>query len=732
MAETPTSTTPAAIANMDSGFLDVTRSPFSTPLQTHHQYSQEQTHAFPHRHNFPLPDNSVASRHSPINDRSLLQPNADVTRSSSNFHSAFHPNFPVHVGAAANIVQNIPRIQLVPNEEAGIYKNLNAIVLNRDLLDTMGRRTDATADAYMKVPDTLRQVFDFKNTIVSTDPNNPLVEQNRAARKKRFRRTKQQMMEDAMKAKEKDGNIFTGSSSASPKRGRKRTKSSFSIQRPQDRLKRPRNGYMIFMNEVYEETKLKNPNLKFGEISAAIGERWKNMSKEEQMPYHHKHEQEKIQYENAKQAMSKGTICFVEENISPPPSEYQKGAREASNKSPDNGSSSTSFTIPSQLLTPKSPVAKLPTPKLTSTTSESVSSSRDTIMGGRTKLPRHASTIQSPPASENIIKISATERGSPATPLLVTPLTAFTSETDEIQSSAPINEIPSKPATNKSIENSIPFSHSTSRSSGSNGSDINGSDHCDDENHMKRGDNSSQKSSSKSNEKLHLIEDARDIESPSTNDASELEIKSQKGRGRGVDDFGGEEEEKLAEKELVDDDDEVESINSERKNARSRRQTISVDRVTRSSLLKGKFALRNNPSRESTTRRGSLRIAKLLSTKERASAKVHNRSLSNSCESAKSSSIVQRSDDNSEEDEVDSDSVDDEDDSDSNSDTRNKWHFPIVGTKTSPGLTPYRKRKVSSIDGTDESKATGNPSRTGSRGGRRGRRTTRNAGDVED
>ncbi|RIA96155.1 high mobility group box domain-containing protein, partial [Glomus cerebriforme] len=76
-------------------------------------------------------------------------------------------------------------------------------------------------------------------------------------------------------------------------------------KKPLDRLKRPRNGYMIYMNEVYEDVKRKNPHLKFGELSSLIGVKWKEMSKVEQMPYHQKHEEEKAAYESAKLAMSR-------------------------------------------------------------------------------------------------------------------------------------------------------------------------------------------------------------------------------------------------------------------------------------------------------------------------------------------------------------------------------------------------------------------------------------------
>ncbi|CAG8437518.1 9048_t:CDS:2 [Funneliformis mosseae] len=86
-------------------------------------------------------------------------------------------------------------------------------------------------------------------------------------------------------------------------------------KKPLDRLKRPRNGYMIYMNEVYEDVKRKYPNLKFGELSTQIGIQWKNMTKTEQMPYHQRHEEEKNAYESAKLAMSRSNLQIVEETI---------------------------------------------------------------------------------------------------------------------------------------------------------------------------------------------------------------------------------------------------------------------------------------------------------------------------------------------------------------------------------------------------------------------------------
>nr|CAG8536616.1 4540_t:CDS:2 [Entrophospora candida] len=82
-----------------------------------------------------------------------------------------------------------------------------------------------------------------------------------------------------------------------------------------NKLKKPRNGYMIYMNEVYETVKSQHPELKFGELSTFIGRQWKSLSKEKQQPYHDRHEKEKIAYDNAKVAMGTSKLHIVEESI---------------------------------------------------------------------------------------------------------------------------------------------------------------------------------------------------------------------------------------------------------------------------------------------------------------------------------------------------------------------------------------------------------------------------------
>ncbi|CAG8772978.1 16434_t:CDS:2, partial [Racocetra fulgida] len=104
--------------------------------------------------------------------------------------------------------------------------------------------------------------------------------------------------------------------------------------------------------------------MKFGEISAAIGARWKNMSKREKMPYHKKHEDEKAMYESAKLAMSKSNLCIVEEKI---PIQIEQ---KANSKAP-----------PPQLLTPKSPAATLKSPKSSSSITNKSQSTKNTPEG---------------------------------------------------------------------------------------------------------------------------------------------------------------------------------------------------------------------------------------------------------------------------------------------------------------------------------------------------------------
>ncbi|CAG8612301.1 18230_t:CDS:2, partial [Racocetra persica] len=183
-----------------------------------------------------------------------------------------------------------PQIQLVPDGDLANFNRANSMILNHEVLDAMSMKTAAAAEAYNMAADSWRRasqtLFEYESSFEN---------QNKPKRK--------------YKKKLSRGN---SGSDADNRR-----------MQPHERLKRPRNGYMIFMNEVYEETKAKNPRMKFGEISAAIGARWKNMSKREKMPYHKKHEDEKAMYESAKLAMSKSNLCIVEEKIPIQISQFQ-------------------------------------------------------------------------------------------------------------------------------------------------------------------------------------------------------------------------------------------------------------------------------------------------------------------------------------------------------------------------------------------------------------------------
>ncbi|CAG8571360.1 1572_t:CDS:2, partial [Cetraspora pellucida] len=224
-----------------------------------------------------------------------------------------------------------PQIQLVPDGDLANFNRANSMILNHEVLDAMSMKTAAAAEAYNMAADSWRRasqtLFEYESSFEN---------QNKPKRK--------------YKKKLSRGN---SGSDADNRR-----------MQPHERLKRPRNGYMIFMNEVYEETKAKNPRMKFGEISAAIGARWKNMSKREKMPYHKKHEDEKAMYESAKLAMSKSNLCIVEEKI---PIQIEQ---KANSKAP-----------PPQLLTPKSPAATLKTPKSSSSVTSKSQSTKNTPEG---------------------------------------------------------------------------------------------------------------------------------------------------------------------------------------------------------------------------------------------------------------------------------------------------------------------------------------------------------------
>ncbi|KAF0501101.1 Nhp6ap [Gigaspora margarita] len=217
-----------------------------------------------------------------------------------------------------------PQIQLVPNGDLANFNRANSMILNHEVLDAMSMKTAAAAEAYNMAADSWRRasqtLFEYESSFENQKPK---------------RKYKKKLSSDS--------------------------DADNSMLQPHERLKRPRNGYMIFMNEVYEETKAKNPRMKFGEISAAIGARWKNMSKREKMPYHKKHEDEKAMYESAKLAMSKSNLCIVEEKI--PIQIEQKASQKASQKTSKASSKAHPQAPPPQLLTPKSPAATLKTQK---------------------------------------------------------------------------------------------------------------------------------------------------------------------------------------------------------------------------------------------------------------------------------------------------------------------------------------------------------------------------------
>lgn len=50
--------------------------------------------------------------------------------------------------------------------------------------------------------------------------------------------------------------------------------------------KRPPNAFILFRNEVFKKVKLDNPNNSSRELSKIIGDMWKQMSKENKLPYH--------------------------------------------------------------------------------------------------------------------------------------------------------------------------------------------------------------------------------------------------------------------------------------------------------------------------------------------------------------------------------------------------------------------------------------------------------------
>jgi len=66
--------------------------------------------------------------------------------------------------------------------------------------------------------------------------------------------------------------------------------------------KRGLSAYMFFAQETRDSVRDNNPDISFGQIGKILGERWKNMTKEEKVPYEAKANKDKERYEAEKRA----------------------------------------------------------------------------------------------------------------------------------------------------------------------------------------------------------------------------------------------------------------------------------------------------------------------------------------------------------------------------------------------------------------------------------------------
>lgn len=62
------------------------------------------------------------------------------------------------------------------------------------------------------------------------------------------------------------------------------------------KIKKPKNPYMIFCDENRKKIKEDNPDIKFGEISKMLSEKWKNTNEEDKKIFIEKSDKDKERY----------------------------------------------------------------------------------------------------------------------------------------------------------------------------------------------------------------------------------------------------------------------------------------------------------------------------------------------------------------------------------------------------------------------------------------------------
>jgi hypothetical protein len=86
-------------------------------------------------------------------------------------------------------------------------------------------------------------------------------------------------------------------------RADKKTKKAKDPNAPKKAL----SAYMFFATENRAAIKAENPNLTFGELAKAVGDKWKTMSDEDKKPYTDKATADKARYEREKAAYTPPT-----------------------------------------------------------------------------------------------------------------------------------------------------------------------------------------------------------------------------------------------------------------------------------------------------------------------------------------------------------------------------------------------------------------------------------------
>jgi len=66
--------------------------------------------------------------------------------------------------------------------------------------------------------------------------------------------------------------------------------------------KRGLSAYMFFANENRDKVREENPGIKFGEVGKILGEKWKELTDKDKVPYEKKAQEDKERYETEKAA----------------------------------------------------------------------------------------------------------------------------------------------------------------------------------------------------------------------------------------------------------------------------------------------------------------------------------------------------------------------------------------------------------------------------------------------